>query len=1127
MKRLFVDLQCQKYNSFFGQLSSSLFYHFFKSERKYSRLAKREKAIIENYHEHLSNFENSVENFCNYFGVNLVFWCQIHKDDIVHQIGEISIESNHTINILVSNYRVPLKFDLSSDTNVLNTFKLGFIPDIERFPSEHMNKTIFYLLGKRLDKCPVELESKWCATKYGKNGVIKFCHEKHFGQLFGVGFSVITTEDSVRRHANVRNGLLRHYNSKFENFLLLKARTNFRGKYKIDFKNDKFNLKDNDILFECGNEWCSFAATEKNLLKRHMKKCEPGPKKKYIQRDMCAETGRQFLIKEGFLSEDFRLKSAAFYDIESFAVPDRKNVGKKTEVISTQKMVSISVTANFSSGSRTKVFSRNSYDKEDYVRVLREFTSHLKNLQCEHVKTLPDQIHTSIAAIEEILEQNKQAEAEHRALLSVDRKTKFRAGLSYLKSLLKLRVFGFNSERYDLCILLPGLVELWGSKNVDVIRRNAGYMMLETSELRLLDVKNYIAGGGLASFAEAWGAGCAKQIFPYQYFQNIDDAKNCVTWPKYSYFHNDLSYKNIENITDELKRGYEIVCHRVSLSEYSEQMDCPEILDQSVDKITFPDSLELRLDSYKRFVVSPVDYCQNWETFELFYASDEVRNMFDFLIAYNRNDTEILAAAFDNYCEKFWTTFGVNPLEYFSLSHMSESIMFSEFDFTVNRPYSLANGEINELIRKNQRGGLVLIFHKHAIANPDPYDMLLFDRCVWALKNDQIIRKIVCYDFNALYAAAMRMFLPCGYGFLYTKCKNGFSWSCMKKVAGFSLESLEWIQYLQTLPPFTNADGTIHRIRHALNGQEHETRFQRCFGVKYSDGHAIFSDGHVKIGDHQYFMFYDGCRYHNCDLCDTKCISQTRLDDRRKQLEDLGTVIEIKGCEWSRLKKEISYKNSISHFFNRKTLISESEILNAVQTGDFFGLIQVDISSPDHVVQKWSKINFPLIPRHQDIDECMIDPNLAKKMKDKGYKFPIKRTLTLCFNAKDLLITTTMAQFYLDQGCTLSNLKTAVEFDRATPLKDFVNKATKERIAATRDNNEQKQDLYKRIVNASYGRTGMRQDNRMKIKYEGHSRKLGSKLVKKRVPLIGEFETSLYEVSSEPSTITDKVPGKP
>ena len=123
-----------------------------------------------------------------------------------------------------------------------------------------------------------------------------------------------------------------------------------------------------------------------------MASCEPISKKRYEKRDMCAETSREFLVEQKFLPSTFRLKQAVFYDIESFAqkniAPESKQAN--THVLSTQKMVTISVTANFGNNPRTVVFARNSFEKDDYIRVLREFTVHLKKLQCELVKEIPE-----------------------------------------------------------------------------------------------------------------------------------------------------------------------------------------------------------------------------------------------------------------------------------------------------------------------------------------------------------------------------------------------------------------------------------------------------------------------------------------------------------------------------------------------------------------------------------------------------------------------------------------------------------------------------------------------------------------------------------------------------------------
>ena len=327
---------------------------------------------------------------------------------------------------------------------------------------------------------------------------------------------------------------------------------------------------------------------------------------------------------------------------------------------------------------------------------------------------------------------------------------------------------------------------------------------------------------------------------------------------------------------------------------------------------------------------------------------------------------------------------------------------------------------------------------------------------------------------QSFHSAGMTKRLPIGYGFFYAKTENGFRWSSLKssKSKGYSNAAVEWLEYMQTQPPFTSSDGKIHRIRHILNGPEDEIRFRQVQGVTYNDGFGIFPDGSVTIEGHNYWLFFDGCRFHSCDQCDTKCIGNPRFDERRKLLEPLGTVISMKGCVWRDLRKTVQFEFTISKFFNRTTLISETEIIEAIRNDRFFGFIKIDLKASDDVIAKWSKMNFPPVYQHVDIDTDLVPPHMLRTAKARGYKFPTSRTLTLTFHAQNILITTDLAQFYMSQGYELSNLSYAIEFEKANPLKDFVGEATKNRIAASKANNQQKVEVYKRVVNASYGRTG-------------------------------------------------------
>ena len=84
---------------------------------------------------------------------------------------------------------------------------------------------------------------------------------------------------------------------------------------------------------------------------------------------------------------------------------------------------------------------------------------------------------------------------------------------------------------------------------------------------------------------------------------------------------------------------------------------------------------------------------------------------------------------------------------------------------------------------------------------------------------------------------------------------------------------------------------------------------------------------------------------------------QLRLDQLKSICDELHV---IHGCEWKALKAaECIPSNSISRFYRRKN-ISEAEIYDAIDEGDFYGMIQVDIESPPDVIEYFKKVYLAL-----------------------------------------------------------------------------------------------------------------------------------------------------------------------
>ena len=362
----------------------------------------------------------------------------------------------------------------------------------------------------------------------------------------------------------------------------------------------------------------------------------------------------------------------------------------------------------------------------------------------------------------------------------------------------------------------------------------------------------------------------------------------------------------------------------------------------------------------------------------------------------------------------------------------------------------------------------------------------------------------------------MRKNLPSSAGVCHRKNKDGtFSCKLMQTRVGWSVESIHWLDYMQSLPTFKG-----HQIQHALNVGE-KTVFVGDKSYKV--------DGYVEIGDKSFILQYDGCAYHNCNCSISKRSKFTKFDDsiRNRDLSKIGELIVMKSCLWNR--HDVEYKSSISTFFN-STYISETDILNAVASGDFYGLIQVDITSPPDAIKHFMKLNHPPIFKHVEIDEDMVNEKFREVLKEKKVKFPLEKQLTLCFHAKAYLMTTDLAIFYLSKGLKLSNLQVAIEYPRTRPLEKFVNLVTSKRKEATRLRDNNLQQTYKLVMNSSYGRLGLNLENRKTFSYKKIPKNPAPDCKTKRVNRVtrvnGEFEAEYLEIEKPKQRYDDSVPGK-
>ena len=105
----------------------------------------------------------------------------------------------------------------------------------------------------------------------------------------------------------------------------------------------------------------------------------------------------------------------------------------------------------------------------------------------------------------------------------------------------------------------------------------------------------------------------------------------------------------------------------------------------------------------------------------------------------------------------------------------------------------------------------------------------------------------------------------------------------------------------------------------------------------------------------------------------------------------------IRECEFETLDISFDSKSPFSIFFLQKN-INYSEILNAVYYDDWFGLLSIDIRTPDSVKKRFNKINFGTLFDKIVVKEDMLSDMQKKYCKSGNMKFPLQPQLVRIFN---------------------------------------------------------------------------------------------------------------------------------
>ena len=216
----------------------------------------------------------------------------------------------------------------------------------------------------------------------------------------------------------------------------------------------------------------------------------------------------------------------------------------------------------------------------------------------------------------------------------------------------QLPVIGFNSGKYDLNVVKKFFVPLLIHNNAAVIKRQNTFMCFSTTNLKFLDVTQYLAPGvSYDKYLKAYGCELQKGHFPYEYMDGIGKLADRALPPQAAFY-------------SQLK---------------SEE-------------------------------ISDADYARC----QAVWHDNQMTTMRDYLIWYNNRDVtpflEAIAKQFTFYCDRGIDMFkdGIS-VPGLSLLYLFSNLPNDTYFVTFNR----TNRDLHKLVKDNIVGGPAIIFHRY------------------------------------------------------------------------------------------------------------------------------------------------------------------------------------------------------------------------------------------------------------------------------------------------------------------------------------------------------------------------------------------------------------------------------
>ena len=889
------------------------------------------------------------------------------------------------------------------------------------------------------------------------------------------------------------------------------------------------NIRAYTCVYHCVK--CDRDFRDSSNLHRHEKVCTSGiPEEKFVGGyKKLKMTLWERLESYGISVPDRYCRDFIVFDCESILQPISNNNAISDETTAKRRWtaehvpVSVAMTATFMPEDPITHFPQTEcIVSRDPQQLVTEFLARLMDWRKRIVEETKKKYKPAMTQLKQLIAENVMKE---NALFEELQQSEDLENVSYeplvwYKSLLKdlqnlesdfqkhveqVVVLGYNSSKYDINLLKEYLIVQFlrdyaqqeDEEPIKVIKQQASYTMLELGYyLKFLDVYKYQSPScTLDSFMKAEGIQdtnnsdkSAKSYFPYEWFDSYDKLDYPGLPPPSCWFSALKGCNVLGKSEEEINRNYEL-CQK-KLMEISPRnpkfqhflvfynsMDVGPMLVATQRWLAY--YIEMGIDVLKETMSLP-----GIARLRMYRAASGYPHFMGFSLTDPKHpDLEKLIV--DNLCG--------GPSQIFTRHH--------EAGKTFIRPSQLTDEDSQNHMRDHN--------YSNEVSHEDSHEVSQDNSHYYPKK----CQSVLGYDASSLYPYCLTKPLPVGPPAHY---------ELYRPEDGFLL-------------------GNHFEASMACSKQS-QLQMNYCCSLDSSYRHLWNTGKEVRIGNFRVDAYsaskneiieVSGCFWHSHECHPGLVRSPEQIARYERTVARAKFIEEVTGhkvklvweCQIPRHIKDgrppvyLALKKKAG-----RQMMSQGELLALVKTGQFFGVVEVDIEVPPDLKEKFSEFAPLFVTCEIPMTSEVIGEHMYNYVEEQHLSLKPRKQLVAGLKARQILLATPLLQWYLSKGLKVSRVYQAIEWNSQPCLQKFFESVAQDRRQASGDPTKEAHAAKQKLTaNSAYGATLLNKLNYTHIQYLGEN----ETLLKHNDPhfrLSSEIAGGIYEVQMAHKQMVHDVP---